>query len=90
MKTPHWDLPHTLGPLRRSGFTEERIGRRTVKEELRSNLICKLQKREPLFPGIVGYDDTAIPQIVNALLSRQNFILPLQLSGRCTPPRRRL
>jgi magnesium chelatase subunit I len=75
MKTPHWDLPHTLGPLRRSGFTEERIGRRTVKEELRSNLICKLQKREPLFPGIVGYDDTAIPQIVNALLSRQNFIL---------------
>jgi magnesium chelatase subunit I len=46
-----------------------------VKDELRDNLICKLQRREPLFPGIVGYDDTVIPQIVNAVLSRHNFIL---------------
>jgi magnesium chelatase subunit I len=47
----------------------------TVKDELRTNLIAKLQAREPLFPGIIGYDDTVVPQLVNALLSRHNFIL---------------
>lgn len=71
----HWDLPHTLGALRRSPFSEERLSRRTVKDELRENLIRKLQTREPLFPGIIGYEDTVIPQIVNAILSRHNFIL---------------
>jgi magnesium chelatase subunit I len=73
--TAHWDLPHTLGALRRSEFSEERIGRRSVKDELRENLIERLRTGEPLFPGVVGYDDTVIPQIVNALLSRQNFVL---------------
>jgi magnesium chelatase subunit I len=71
----HWDLPHTLGALRRSEFSEDRLAARTVRDELRENLLRKLQTREPLFPGIVGYEDTVIPQIVNAVLSRHNFIL---------------
>jgi magnesium chelatase subunit I len=48
---------------------------RSVKEEIRNNLIGKLRSGEPLFPGIIGYDDTVIPQLVNAVLSRHNFIL---------------
>ncbi|HUA20366.1 MAG TPA: hypothetical protein VMB25_16575 [Bryobacteraceae bacterium] len=48
---------------------------RSVKSELRENLICKLQRGEELFPGVVGYEDTVVPQIVNAVLSRHNFIL---------------
>lgn len=75
MKSDHWELPHTLGALRRSQFSEERIAARSVKDELRANLICKLQRGETLFPGIVGYEDTVVPQIVNAILSRQNFVL---------------
>jgi magnesium chelatase subunit I len=71
----HWDLPQTLGALRQSKFSEERLGARTVKDEVRNNLICRIQRGETLFPGIVGYDDTVVPQIVNALLSRHNFIL---------------
>jgi len=69
------DLPSTLGSLKTSSFSEQRIGARSVKDELRQNLICKLQKGEDLFPGVVGYDDTVVPQIVNAVLSRHNFIL---------------
>src|SRR6267143_5816785 len=69
------ELPQTLGALRLSKFSEDRIAARGVKDELRDNLICKLQRREALFPGIVGYDDTVIPHMVNALLSRHNFIL---------------
>jgi len=46
-----------------------------VKDELRANLIRKLQAREKLFPGIVGYDESVIPQLVNAILSRHNLIL---------------
>jgi magnesium chelatase subunit I len=46
-----------------------------VKDELRGNLICRIQKGDALFPGIVGYEDTVAPQIVNAILSRHNFIL---------------
>jgi len=75
MKTTHWELPHTLGALRRSKFSEERTAERTVKDEMRSNLICLLQRKEPLFSGIVGYDDTVVPQVINAILSRHNFIL---------------
>ena len=70
-----WDLPHTLGALRRSEYSEERVARRTVKDELRENLLRKLSAGEALFPGIVGYEDTVIPQIINAILSRHNFIL---------------
>ena len=71
-------LPKTLGALRASEYTAERVAR-TVKDELRDNLITRLRSiqgtGEALFPGIVGYDDTVIPQIVNAVLSRHNFIL---------------
>ncbi len=75
MTRPHWELPQTLGALRRSPYSEERIGARSVKDELRENLLAKLARGEPLFPGIVGYEETVIPQIVNAILSRHNFIL---------------
>jgi magnesium chelatase subunit I len=69
--------PRTLGDLRRSNFSEQRLRTRRVKDELRENLIARLrQDRDaPVFPGIVGYDDTVVPQIVNAILSRHNFIL---------------
>ncbi len=60
----------TLGGLRQSGYHS-----RPVKQEIRDNLVCKLQKGEALFPGIIGYDETVIPQLVNAVLSRHNFIL---------------
>ncbi len=75
MRAGHRELPHTLGDLRHSEFSEDRIGSRSVKDELRQNLICKLQRKETVFPGIIGYDDTVAPQIVNAILSRQNFVL---------------
>src|SRR5579863_6809838 len=72
MKAPS-GLPETLGDLRSSkNFA---TSQRSVKDELRENLICRLGRREPLFPGIVGYEDTVVPQIVNAVLSRHNFIL---------------
>ena len=62
--------PQTLGELKAAGYQT-----RSVKDEIRTNLIRKLKLNEPLFPGVVGYDDSAIPQIVNALLARHNFIL---------------
>jgi magnesium chelatase subunit I len=68
-------LPQTLGELRRSSFTEERLLRRRVKDELRENLLGRLRRQQPVFPGIVGYEDTVTPQVVNAILSRHNFIL---------------
>ena len=69
-------LPQTLGELRTSPqFAEACLKNRSVKDEMRANLITRLQTRETLFPGIVGYDDTVVPQIVNAVLSKQNFIL---------------
>lgn len=68
-------FPRTLGELRHSPFSQERLSTRRVKDELRENLMAKLRQDGPVFPGIVGYDDTVIPQIVNAILSRHNFIL---------------
>jgi magnesium chelatase subunit I len=65
----------TLGELRRSPFTEQRLSARRVKDELRENLMARLREGGSIFPGIVGYDDTVVPQIVNAILSRHNFIL---------------
>jgi len=62
--------PSTLGELRASGYRP-----RPVKEEVRENLIRRLESGEPLFPGIVGYEDTVIPGLVNALLARHNIIL---------------
>ena len=69
------NFPRTLGELRQSPFSEQRLLARRVKDELRDNLVAKLRAGGPLFPGIVGYDDTVVPQIVNAILSRHNFIL---------------
>jgi magnesium chelatase subunit I len=68
-------LPRTLGELRKSPFSEQRLRGRKVKDELRDNLIAKLRGTGSVFPGIVGYDDTVVPQITNAILSRHNFIL---------------
>ncbi|HTR34690.1 MAG TPA: hypothetical protein VMH80_02235 [Bryobacteraceae bacterium] len=69
------ELPLTLGTLKSSKFGEQQMRQRSVKSELRENLICKLQRGDDLFPGVVGYEDTVVPQIVNAVLSRHNFIL---------------
>jgi len=69
-------LPLTLGELRASKhYNEARLAKRTVKDEMRENLIVRLREKKPLFDGIVGYDDTVVPQVANAILSRQNFIL---------------
>ncbi len=65
----------TLGELRQSPFTAQHLGSRRVKDELRENLMFRLREGSQIFPGIVGYDDTVVPQIVNAILSRHNFIL---------------
>src|SRR5580692_8949535 len=66
MAHPH---PATVGQLIEIGYKP--IG---VKDELRKNLIHKLKTGEPLFPGIVGYRDTVIPQIINGLLSKHDLL----------------
>ena len=60
----------TFGELKAAGHRA-----RTVKQELRANLIARLRARKPLFPGVVGYEHTVEPQIVNAILSHHDFIL---------------
>jgi magnesium chelatase subunit I len=60
----------TLGELRRHSDRT-----RPVKQEIRDNLVRKLQAGERLFPGIIGYEETVVPQLINAILSRHNFIL---------------
>ena len=66
-------LPDSLGALRRSMFAINRPA--GVKDELRRNLIARLREGGPLFRGVLGYEDTVMPQIVNAILARHNFIL---------------
>jgi len=68
-------FPRTLGELRQSPFSEASLTTRHVKDEMRDNLVAKLRQGGQIFPGIIGYDDTVVPQIVNAILSRHNFIL---------------
>src|SRR5258708_8230713 len=68
-------LPATLGELKQSEFSTRQYATRSVKDELRENLIGKLERGETIFPNIVGYDDTVVPQIVNAILAKHNFIL---------------
>src|ERR1044072_2924719 len=63
-------LPKTLGELKAQGYRA-----RPVKDEMRANLLDKLRRGERVFPGIVGYDETVIPQITNAVLTRQNTTL---------------
>ncbi len=60
----------TLLDLKASGYRA-----RSVQDEVRENLINKIKSGEQIFPGVVGYEDTVTPQVVNALLARQNFIL---------------
>src|SRR5690625_631708 len=67
---------NTLGKLKDSGWVSK-----SVKDELRDNLILKLRDRENLFPGIYGYDKTVIPQVIHSILSRHDLIL-LGLRGR--------
>lgn len=63
-------IPKTLGELKKSGWKN-----RSVKDELRENLLRKIKASKTIFPGIVGYDRTVIPQIQNAILAKHNFIL---------------
>ena len=67
--------PETLGALKRSPFGAPDRATRSVKDELRQNLIVRLADSGPLFAGVIGYEETVMPQIVNAILSRHNFIL---------------
>jgi magnesium chelatase subunit I len=67
--------PRTLHDLKNSPWAEPPFRGRTVRDEIRSNLLLRLASGESLFPGIVGYEDTILPQIVNALLARHHFIL---------------
>ncbi len=62
--------PSTLGALKASGYTP-----RSVKTEVRANLRARLKAGGPLFPGVLGYDRTVIPSVVNALLAGHDFIL---------------
>jgi magnesium chelatase subunit I len=66
--------PKNLGELRKSQWSEQKIAERSVRQEIRENLLQKMADGG-IFPGVHGYDDTVIPQIVNALLSRHHFIL---------------
>ena len=66
--------PTTLGELK-VAVRQGAFPQRSVKDEVRQNLIAKLRQGETLFPGIIGYDETVVPQIVNAILARHNFIL---------------
>ncbi len=63
------DRPQTLGELKQSGYRSV-----PVKQEMRRNLIAKLRQKEPLFPGILGYEETVIPQIVNGILAQHDML----------------
>ena len=63
-------LPATIGELRDSGYQSV-----SVREEIRRNLIAKIRAEEPVFPGIIGFDQTVIPQLENAILAGQDIIL---------------
>jgi magnesium chelatase subunit I len=68
-------LPQTLAELRRSPWGTSPLLGRSVRDEVRSNLLRAIAKDDELFPGIHGYEDTVVPQLVNALLARHDFIL---------------
>lgn len=68
------ETPRTIAELKSDEGWVRRLGR-SVKDEMRENLITRLRRRETILPGIVGYDDSVVPQIVNAVLSRHNLIL---------------
>jgi magnesium chelatase subunit I len=66
--------PTSLGELK-AAVARGSVPHRSVKDEVRQNLMAKLRQGETLFPGIIGYEETVVPQIVNAILARHNFIL---------------
>ncbi len=66
--SPGQPRPQTLGELRASGYPS-----RSVKDELRANLISRLASEQPIFEGIVGYDETVLPAIENAILAGQDI-----------------
>jgi magnesium chelatase subunit I len=66
----HPDRPATLGQLRDTGHTT-----RTVKQEIRANLLDRLRSGQPAFPGIVGFDDTVLPELESALLAGHDLVL---------------
>jgi magnesium chelatase subunit I len=66
--------PTTLGALKQE-IAAGRVARRPVRTELRENLLARLKARGPIFPGVIGYDDTVVPQVINAILARHHFIL---------------
>jgi len=68
-------LPATLADLSASPWAEAPYRGRSVRDEIRANLSGRLERGEPLFPGIHGYDDTIVPRLVNALLARHDVIL---------------
>src|SRR3984885_16206200 len=63
------DRPGALGELKSSGYRIE-----SVKDEMRRNLIKKLESGEPLFPDILGYEETVVPQVCNAILSKHDML----------------
>ncbi|MES2304507.1 MAG: magnesium chelatase [Gemmatimonadota bacterium] len=67
--------PSTLGDLRQSRWGESALCGRSVRDEIRTNLLARMRSGGALFPGIVGYEETIEPQLVNALLARHDFIL---------------
>jgi magnesium chelatase subunit I len=62
--------PQTIGELRKSGYRVQ-----SVKDEIRKNLIGKIQRKEPLFPAIIGFEKTVIPALVNAILAKHDIML---------------
>jgi magnesium chelatase subunit I len=67
--------PTTLGDLKQTEWGDPRTHGRSVKDEMRQNLICMLEAGREIFPGIVGFEETVVPQVINAVLARHNFIL---------------
>src|SRR4051812_40237355 len=63
------ERPRTLGELTASGYKGE-----SVKDEMRRNLIRKIRAGQPLFPDILGYEETVVPQIQNAILSKHDML----------------
>ena len=68
-------LPRTLGALAASPWGQAPLRGRSVRDEIRTNLLAALTRGDELFPGVQGYEDTVLPQLVNALLARHDFIL---------------
>ncbi len=67
--------PQTLGELKQSQWSHERVAARSVRDEMRENLLRKLERQQALLSGIIGYEDTVVPQLVNGILSRHHMVL---------------